>query len=263
MNYRLIYIIKYFKYYLFSKHKKGHGIHSPFIFKLIIDVFRNNNKDHRMNEVFDVYERYKKSNEVLEFKELGAGTSYKILKNISIKQITKRSSLNKKYGKLIYDIIKYYKPKNILEIGSSVGISAAYIAQAAPNANFKSIEGVNEKIKVAKQIAKELNQNTEFICGNFDTVLNSVLEKYEKLDFVFFDGNHTKESTLQYYNMCLGKINNETIFIFDDIHWSKEMEEAWTEIKNNSKVRVSIDLFRMGLIFFKKELSYESYVVKF
>lgn len=263
MNYRLIYIIKYFKYYLFSKHKKGHGIHSPFIFKLIIDVFRNNKKDHKIIEVFDVYNNYRKSIKVLEFNEIGAGTSYKKSKNISIRRIIKRSSVNKKYGKLIYDIIKYFKPKNILEIGSSVGISAAYIAQAAPYANFRSIEGVSEKIKVAKQIAKELNQNTEFICGNFDHVLSSTLDEYDKLDFVFFDGNHTKESTLRYYNLCLEKIDNETIFIFDDIHWSKEMEEAWTEIKHNSKVIVSIDLFRMGLIFFKKELSYESYVIKF
>jgi len=263
MNSHLNYTLKYFKYYLFAKHKKGHGIHSPFIFKLILNVFRNKKKDNQIVEVFNIYKSYRKNNKELSFEEIGAGTSYNKSKNISVGGIIKRSSVNKKYGKLIYDLVKHFNPGNILEIGSSVGISAAYIAQAAPKANFTSIEGVGQKIEVAKQIAVELKQKTEFIQGNFDSVLNSVVEKYENLDFVFFDGNHKKKNTLEYFNLCLKKAHNETVFVFDDIHWSEEMEEAWSGIKNHSKVRVSLDLFRMGLIFFKKELSYENYVIKF
>ncbi len=263
MNSRLKYAHKYFKYYLFAKHKKGHGIHSPFIFNLIINVFRNKKNDKELIEVFDIYNSYRKNNIALKFEEIGAGTTFNKSKNISIGEIIKRSSVNKKYGKLIYDLVKYFNPANILEIGSSVGISTAFIAQAALKANFKSIEGVGEKIKIAQEIATELKQSTEFIIGNFDTVLDSVLNQYEKLDFVFFDGNHKKKNTLEYFNLCLKKAHNETVFVFDDIHWSEEMEEAWNEIKNHSKVRVSLDLFRMGLIFFKKELSYENYVIKF
>jgi predicted O-methyltransferase YrrM len=263
MNSRLKYVLKYFKYYFFAKHKKGHGVHSPFIFNLIINVFRNKNKEKELIEVFDVYDSYKKNNKALKFEEIGAGTTYNKHKTISIGRITKRSSVNKKYGKLIYDLVKYVNPVNIVEIGSSVGISAAYIAQAAPKANFTSVEGIEEKIKIAKQIATELKHSTEFIQGNFDSILTSVLDKYEKLDLVFFDGNHKKKNTLEYFNLCLKKIHNKTVFVFDDIHWSEEMEEAWNEIKNHSKVRVSVDLFQMGLIFFKKELSYENYVIKF
>ncbi len=263
MNSRLKYVLKYFKYYLFAKHKKGHGIHSPFIFNLILNVFRNKKKDEEIISVFDVYNSYRINNKVLKFKEIGAGTTYNKSKNISIGEIIKRSSVNKKYCKLIYDLVKYFNSINIIEIGSSVGISAAYIAQAAPKANFTSIEGIEEKIKIAKQIATELKLSTEFIQGNFNSILNSVLDKYENLDLVFFDGNHKRKNTLEYFNLCLKKIHNETVFVFDDIHWSEEMEEAWNEIKNHSKVRVSVDLFRMGLIFFKKELSYENYVIKF
>ena len=263
MNSRLKYALKYFKYYLFAKHKRGHGIHSPFIFNLIVNVLRNKKKDEEIISVFDVYNSYRRNNTVLKFKEIGAGTIYNKSKNISVGEIIKRSSVNKKYGKLIYNLIKYFNPTNILEIGSSVGISAAFLAQAAPKAYFTSIEGIEEKIKTAKQIATELKHSTEFIQGNFDSILDSVLEKYEKLDFVFFDGNHKKKNTLEYFDLCLKKVHNETVFVFDDIHWSEEMEEAWNEIKNHSKVRVSLDLFRMGLIFFKEELSYENYVIKF
>ena len=260
---QLKYALKYIKYWLLSKHKKGHGIHSPFIYKLIINVLNNKSNDETLNKVFDVYNKLRKSKEVLEFDEIGAGTSYKKSEKIPIGKIVKRSSINRKYGKLIYNLIKYFNPTEMLELGTSVGISSAYIAQAAPQSNFKSIEGIEEKIKIAKETASEFKHHTEFIHGDFDNILDSVLEKYDKLDLVFFDGNHKKESTLSYFNSCLTKAHNSSIFIFDDIHWSKEMEEAWTEIKNHPKVKVSVDIFRMGLIFFRKELSYQHYVIKF
>jgi predicted O-methyltransferase YrrM len=226
-------------------------------------VLKKKNNDEPLNKVFDVYKNLRKSKEVLEFTEIGAGTNYKKSKKITIGTIVKRSSVNRKYGKLIYNLIKYFNPTEILELGTSVGISSAYIAQAAPQSNFISIEGIVEKIKIAKETGSEFKHHTEFIQGDFDNILDSVLEKYDKLDLVFFDGNHKKQSTLNYFNSCLEKIHNETIFIFDDIHWSDEMEEAWTEIKNHPKTKVSVDIFRMGLIFFRQELSYQHYVIKF
>ena len=117
-------------------------------------------------------------------------------------------------------------------------------------------------VKLLKDI-KNISSDYLFILGDFNTILNDVVNSFDKLDLVFFDGNHTKESTLNYFNICLQKAHNNTIFIFDDIHWSREMEKAWNEIKKNKKVRLCIDIFRMGLIFFKKELSYEKYVIKF
>ena len=263
MNSRIQYTLKYFKYWLFAKHKKGYGVHSPFIYNLIIHVLNNKKSDKALNAVFDVYKKCLKSKEILEFDEIGAGTRFKKSKKITIGNIIKRSSVNRKYGELIYNLTKYFNPAEILELGTSVGISTAFLAQAAPESNFKSVEGIKEKIKIAEKIASELKHHTEFIHGDFDKILESVLENYDKLDLVFFDGNHKKTSTLKYFNSCLEKIQNESIFIFDDIHWSYDMEEAWEEIKNHPKVKVSVDLFRMGLIFFRKELSYEHYVVKF
>lgn len=266
---RLKYALKFINYRLFEKHKKGHGIHSPFLYKLIRNVFLNKENPPELNKVFQIFDKYKKSKEVLEFIEIGAGSNIiknqnkDNLKTISVGKIIRTSSVNKKYGQLIYNMIQYFKPDDILELGASVGISSSFIAKAAPKSNFKSIEGIEEKINIAKKIASELNLNTEFILGDFDQVLDSTLKKYDKLGLVFFDGNHKKQSTLNYFNSCLTKSHNDTIFIFDDIHWSTEMEEAWNVIKNHEKVKVSIDLFRLGLIFFKKELSYQHYVIKF
>ena len=257
------YSLKYIRYFLFAKHKKGHGIHSPFIYNVVSKIFNYKSEHENLKEVINVHNKYLKTTRYIEFEDLGAGSNYNKPKKLRLGKIIRRSSVDEKYGKLIFNLIKFFKPTNILELGSSVGISSAYIAQAAPQSIFKSIEGVEEKIQIAKEISLELNQKTEFIQGNFDNTLNPVLEKYNKLDLVFFDGNHTKQSTLNYFNSCLNKSHNESIFIFDDIHWSREMEEAWGIIKSNNKVKVSIDIFRMGLIFFKKELSYQQYVIKF
>lgn len=261
---QFIYATKYITYRLFAKHKKGHGIHSPFMFNLIKNVFNNKNIDTNLIKVFNLHKKYLKSKEILEYDEIGAGSLYKPANNKYIGLTIKRSSINKKYGKLIYDLVRYFNPTNILEIGTSVGISTAYISQAAPNSNFTTIEGIKEKINVAKKLTKELNQvNIKFIHGDFDDSLKNVVLNYDKLDFVFFDGNHTKQSTINYFNICLHKTHNETVFVFDDIHWSKEMEEAWKHITKHETVRLSVDLFSLGLIFFKKELSYEQYVIKF
>lgn len=260
---RFIYALKYIKYWLFAKHKKGHGIHSPFAYELIKNVFIHIITTKDLNEIKNIHKKYRKSKELLNFNEIGAGSSYKTLRKASIGQIIKRSSVSPKYGSLIYRLVKYFNPKEILELGTSVGVSTAYIAQAAPLSKLISIEGVEEKMKIAKTIASELKQNTEFIQGDFNIMLASVIEKYEKLDLVFFDGNHKKNSTLTYFEACLRKAHNDSVFIFDDIHWSIEMEEAWKIIQSHSKVKVSIDLFRMGLIFFKKELSKQHYVIKF
>jgi len=260
---QLKYALKYFKYLLFAKHKKGHGIHSPFMFELITKVFTNKPIEDDLQKVFDIHDRLKKSTELLEFNEIGAGSLYKRKKKQSLNKIIKRSSVNKKYGKLLFNLIKYFEPKEILEIGTSVGISTAYIAQASKNSNFKSIEGIKAKTRIAEKVAQELDQNTEFIIGDFDDIIDDITKSFEQLDFVFFDGNHKKQNTLKYFNTCLQKVHNNSIFIFDDIHWSTEMEEAWDEIKRNQTVKVSVDLFRMGLIFFKQELSYQQYVIKF
>jgi len=260
---RIRFTLKFISYLILSKHKKGHGIHSPFLYNLISKVFNNSDYDENLNRVFIIYNRFRKSKQLIEFEDFGAGSKYSGNTKSLLRDIIRNSSVNQKYGKLLYKLNRYFKCKYILELGSSVGISSAFIAQANKNAHFTSIEGSRNKLTIAKQIAQELNQNTKFIEGNIDHKLDEVLQEFEKIDFVYFDGNHTNKSTLSYFNSCLPKVHNNSVFVFDDIHWSKEMEEAWEEIKHNKKVKLSVDLYRMGLIFFKKELSKEHYVIKF
>lgn len=279
MKSQLRYVLKFLEYRLKAKHKKGHGIHSPYMFKLITKVFNHKTVNKDLKEVFDIHNKYKKSNIPLFFDEIGAGSQKMIHEtktmnakmdlnhrkvSATVGKTIRYSSITKKYGRLIYQLIKYFNPSEILEFGTSVGISTLYIAKASSKANITTIEGVKEKSAMAQKLAQELNiTNIHFICTEFDSGLSEILGKVNNLDFVFFDGNHTQKATLKYFIACLNKAHNDSIFIFDDIHWSKEMEEAWRTIINHKKVKVSIDLFRLGIIIFKPEITAGNYVIKF
>ena len=261
---RINYALKYSKYVLLSKHKKGHGIHSPFIFKLIKDVFNKKEVGATLKKTISANKFYKKSDELIVFNDLGAGSKFKVKNNLRLGNIIKQSGVPQRYGKLLFDLVQFVNTTTILELGTSVGISTSYIGSAAPNSKFTTVDASKSKLDKAQEITKRLDlSNIQFINEDFDTVLDKILLEINKLDFVFFDGNHKKEPTLKYFYACIDKAHNDSVFIFDDIHWSQEMETAWNEIKRNPKVRVSIDIFRMGIIFFRSELSYQHYVIKF
>jgi predicted O-methyltransferase YrrM len=128
-----------------------------------------------------------------------------------------------------------------------------YLASACENGSVVTLEGEDSRIAIANSSIKRLGlNNVVFLQGNFQQTLPLALESVPKLDFVFFDGNHTKEATLNYFNLCLSKVHENSVFVFDDIRWNDEMYEAWNEIVENLSVTISIDLFKMGIVFFRK-----------
>jgi predicted O-methyltransferase YrrM len=205
-----------------------------------------------------------RSKETISVTDLGAGSKTEKGSERDIRRIAKNSSKQKKYGRLLFRIAKEFKPFEILELGTSLGLSTAYLALGNPKSNVVSVEGCpNISAKANHHLEKLGIKNYKLITGNFDEQLPVYLKTADQLDFVFFDGNHQKQPTINYFEQCLPKIVNDTVFVFDDIHWSKGMEDAWNEIKQNEKVSVSIDLFFMGIIFFKKDLQKQDFVIKF
>ncbi|MEE4198302.1 MAG: class I SAM-dependent methyltransferase [Bacteroidales bacterium] len=273
------YFFKFLQYILFSRHSKGHGIHSPFVYNIVSRVFQDKRVDDHLKQVLNIHRKYKNSSAPLVFEEMGAGSHTKPHRIPLIKAITKQnhslvsttvgknirnSSVSRKYGSLLYRLVKHFKPGHLLEIGTSLGISTLYIAQGAPGSDFITLEGVKEKRKIAKKLAGELKlENIHFMSGDFDLELPKILRQTKRFDFIFFDGNHTRNATLNYFYACLENVHPESVFVFDDIHWSKEMEEAWDAIKMHPRVRVSIDLFQAGIVFFKKEITQGHYTIKF
>src|SRR5258706_8042907 len=246
--------IKYLHYYLTSSNGKGHGIHSPFIFHFITKILNDKHHYSEYDLVENLRQKLLKDRTLLTIEDFGAGSSINKSGRRSVASIAKNVAKTKKYGQLLFRIVKEYKPKTVLELGTSLGIATSYLATGNPDANVTTIEGAKEVAAIAEENFRTLKlQTVELVKRNFDDSLSSVIYYLPSIDFVFIDGNHRREPTERYFRQLLAKANNDSIFIFDDIHWSKEMEQAWEIIKNHEAVRCSIDLFFIGIIFFKQE----------
>jgi predicted O-methyltransferase YrrM len=186
--------------------------------------------------------------------DFGAGSKFLKKHERSIKSIARNAAKSKKYGQLLFRMVRYYQPATILELGTSLGITTSYLSLAKRDAKLVTMEGAAAIADVAKLNFNKLGlSNIDIVEGNFDYKLESVLTEFETLDFIFVDGNHRKEPTEGYFQQLLPKLNNDSIIVFDDIHWSREMEEAWETIKNNPAVRCTVDLFFIGIVFIRKE----------
>jgi predicted O-methyltransferase YrrM len=246
---------KYLRHYLTASSSKGHGVHSPFVFEFISKVLNDRTDYPAYRQVEQLRRQLLKNKTVLRIDDLGAGSAISKKDQRTIASIARNAVKPKKFGQLLYRMIKYYQPANLLELGTSLGITTSYMAMAAPNSRIITMEGAGEVAAVAKKNFESLQlQNIELIEGNFDTLLPAVISRLSSAGFSFIDGNHRLQPTIQYFEILLSKTNNFSIIIVDDIHWSNEMEQAWNYCKDHPAVTISIDLFFIGILFFRQEI---------
>lgn len=245
---------KYIIYYLHAANSKGHGMHSPFVFGFIEHVLNNKNKYEAPQQIEDLRKRLLSDKELLTIEDMGAGSRTSASNQRTVGELATTAVKPKKFGQLFYRLVKHYQPATILELGTSLGVTTAYMALANPDAQVISIEGSEAIYKKALTNFKELGlKNISAINGNFDRVLPEVLCKLDHVDLAYIDGNHRYQPTVDYFQQLLPMVDNGSILVFDDIHWSGEMEQAWKEIKKHPAVQYTVDLFFLGIVFFRKE----------
>ncbi|HUH74195.1 MAG TPA: class I SAM-dependent methyltransferase [Chitinophagales bacterium] len=247
-------------------HAKSHQrIHSPFVFNLLKDVFYSESTGYDFSSIEKRRHELLHLDQTIDVTDLGAGADKWKTSQRKISDIAKNSLKRKKYAQLIYKLVHHFQPKTTLELGTSLGITSSYIGQGHPNGQVVTIEGCPNIAAVAQEtFATTQTSNIESHIGNFDAVLNKVFADYPVLDFVFIDGNHAYAPTIKYFEECLKYSNSYTVFLFDDIHWSSDMEKAWSEIKNHPKVTITIDIYEMGLVFLRNEIKEaEHFIVKY
>jgi len=246
---------KFLIYLLTSSNGKGHGVHSPFVFDFIVHVLRGKQVDVQGFSQIEAKRReLEHSSRVLDVLDLGAGSSFDKKSQRTVSSIAKRAAKPSRFARLFYRIIRYYQIDSVLELGTSLGLTTRYLSIAGPRHGVISIEGAPAIADfTAKSLAEEGIRNTTILTGDFKDHLPGALASIKGSKLVFFDGNHQYQPTLDYFQAALGGIGDEDILIFDDIHWSKDMEKAWAEIRNNEKVSCTIDLFFIGIVFFRKE----------
>lgn len=247
-------IKKYADYYLTASNGKGHGIHSPFVYDFVRHVLNDKRNFYGYGQVEALRNKLLHNEAVIAVEDFGAGSTISKTNQRSIASIARHAAKSKKWAQLIFRIVNYYQPATILELGTSLGISTAYMAMANPQAHIVTAEGSAAIAGEARKNFQSLQLSTiQQVTGNFDDTLPGILATLPKLDLVFIDGNHRYEPTVRYFNQLLPSLHANSIVIFDDIHWSADMERAWHAIKENSAVQLSVDLFFIGLVFFSDQ----------
>lgn len=230
-------------------------LHSPFVFELARNVLRDKRHYYHFDTIEARRKMLLKRRDLIELTDHGAGSRTSASNKRTVRDITKSSAVNRKFGRLLFRLVCYFKPEFVVELGSSVGISTLYLA-TAHNGKTISIEGDPAIAAIARKSLgsiPEATENAQVITGTFDDVLPEVLREIPRVDLAYIDGNHQKEATLAYFEQLLTKVHNNSVLIFDDIYWSRDMAESWETIKASPKVRITVDLYRMGLVFFREE----------
>ena len=255
---------RFIKYLLFSNHRNGHGIHSPFAFDLVSVVFRNKIDPDIVFSIEKIRNRLHSDLRSITVNDLGAGSDKLKTSHRKVSDIARYSAVPKKYGLLLSNMSKAFGKPIILEFGTSLGISTMYMAASCGNSMVVTMEGCRETSEIAEANFRDARlTNIRLINGSFESILPQVKSEKITPGLVFIDGNHRKEPVLRYFSQVADMSDNNSVVIVDDINYSREMADAWTMIKNHKNVTLSVDVFRMGIVFFRKELNHINYVVSY
>jgi predicted O-methyltransferase YrrM len=259
MNY--LYRVYYFLIHILTaRHTKGFGVHSPFLFDFTRYVILEKNAFYKFDEIEKTRSKLLNNYSVIDIEDFGTAQK----KQRKISDIAQKSLIRPKYGRLVFRTINYLKLNNLLELGTSLGISTAYIASTSEKSTCITLEGCKNTAALAVKTFESLKlKNIELITGNIDITLVSALNKLSEVDFVYVDANHSEKATIAYFDTIVPYLSKNAAIIFDDIYWSKGMKNAWKNIISRKEVTSSIDLFQVGVVFFKPELNKKHYKMIF
>ena len=253
-------IISYLKFLFRSTNQ--HGVHSPFVYGLVTRCFY----DKRTYSGYELISRYRKTllknTSSIEVKDFGAGSRVFRSTQRRVSDIARTAGISKKRARLLNRMVRYLRIENALEIGTSVGIGS--VAMAAENTvRVTTLEGCPATAEIARENFNAFGfESIISKVGEFNELLNDPDILVSSYDLIYFDGNHQKQASIDYFETLLPLAHNDSVFIFDDIHWSPEMTEAWEIIKAHPSVKVSIDTFFWGMVFFRKEQEKQHFVIR-
>jgi len=261
----LFQIKSYLKFLWDSKNE--HAVHSPFVFNLLTKCFY----DKKNKPEYSILKKYRQSllenKNFIEVTDFGAGSRVFKSNTRQISKIAKTAGISPKRAELLFRVTNYFQPATILEIGTSLGLATSALALGNTNAKVITLEGCPQTANQCQLQLEKFNfDNVNAVTTEFESYLENIQlnlkTETENFDLIYFDGNHSKKATLAYFDLLLPTITNDTTWIFDDIHWSPEMEEAWEIIKNHPKVKVTIDTFQWGFVFFRREQEKEHFTIR-
>jgi predicted O-methyltransferase YrrM len=234
-------IIKFIEHLFYLRHRKGHGIHSPYLFGFVNGILFNG-----------------------AGMEVPSAIRLEHQKQRAADPFVRSSSISPKYGFLLYRITRWFHPEMILELGTGVGISTLYLSGGSPGTPLHTIERNGERAAQAEERTRRFSGGAVMIHpGGMEEKLDEIMPLLPPRFVAFIDGNHHYEPTVAYVERLLERAGDEAVIVMDDIYWSRGMNRAWKELVTRSEVNVSLDLFHMGILLIKKGVQKKNYKIKF
>ena len=273
----------YLKHQLTARHTGGHGIHSPYLFEWVRMVMADDNSYYAWAKIEEIREQLLRDEREVTFVDYGSGralSSSPVDANKRlVKDIAKGSLAQKKYAQMLARLVRWlgsanpqYLSKrkedrglNIVELGTSLGVTTAYLATMNKGDKVLTFEGCNAVAEIAKENWKLLEiKNIECRVGEVteESLRLAVVDLQGGLDVAFIDANHTYEGTKSYFNVLAEKVHEKTVIVVDDIHYNQAMEKAWMEICADERVTSTMDLYQMGMVFFDKHYWKRNYKIR-
>ena len=252
----------------------AHGIHSPFVYDLVTKCFYDQSNYPQYSTLRELRKELRQSHETIQVLDFGAGSRDQNLQKGQtrpVKQMLHNASISPKRQRLLFRLVHYFNSKNVLELGTHLGMGTIAMALGNPKATITTVEGCPNTEKFSKNhLNKWLAENhfsgaldlintpfTTYFAKQLSTTTNE-----KKFNLIYLDGHHDGQATLEYFNKIKKLMHNDSLLIIDDIYWSKSMTLAWNDIVKDPKVTVSIDTYFWGLIFFRKEQTKEHFIVR-
>ena len=234
-------VYKYIAHLFHTRHRKGHGIHSPYLFEFVNGVLFNSQGIEAPRAIIKEH-----------------------LKLRSAYAFVRRSSVSKRYGFLLYRITRWFQAQMIIELGTGMGISTLYLSSGSPDTPLHSIEGEKDRAALAAQLICRCCPGPVSIhWGEMEEKLEHILPLIPQRFVAFVDGNHYYAPTVEYLRRLLDRAGDEAVIVMDDIYWSRGMHRAWKEVASWPEVQVSIDLFHMGILLLRRDLPKREIKIKF
>ncbi len=249
---------------MFLVHSKSkHAAHSPFLYHFIQAVFGKIDKNFNLEICLQEKENLFHDKTLLNVTDFGTGSKQGSTYISSVSKQAKRSLKSKKEIQYLFQFVAHYKPAFIVELGTSFGISTLAMAMASSKSEILTFEGCDKTAQRAKNMFKKRNINRiSVIVGNIDDVFENTYPKQKNFDLAIIDANHTYEHTLKYFFMLKKLRNSKSVIIFDDIHWSKGLNNAWNEIKADKDVQLTVETWNYGFVFFNSDLTKQDFKLR-
>lgn len=257
-------ILKYIEHQFYRRYRQGRHIHSPYLFEFIHEVVFNASKRGVPAEIRKVHKALRKDRNLIPAGTMGAQSAVDKSENRTVGSFVRSSSVSHKNGALLYRITQWFKPETIVELGTGLGISTIYLAAGSPQTQLHTIEGNHNRADFSSRVIKRSGlESVKVHRGAFEQKLEELIPDLRGRFVAFVDGNHYHEPTVRYIRSLVDLAGDEALIIMDDIYWSKEMQLAWKEVISWPEVKVSIDLFHMGILLLRRDLHNARLKIKF